>query len=335
MMIMSALTLPFFRPLNALVVPIQCGGLRRYFFVDTGAPYSFSESIDSIPADHSPTQTPFELHSAPFDLRPLSDVLGLEIDGFLGIDFLSACAYLGIDYAARQLHFNVIDHTKLFVEAMAFPLQDGPVVMATFGGGKPLPCYVDTGSFLCSFFGDDPPECPFQRSGLRYPTAKGIAQYSMQTPCEITLSGRYCGEHTIAVGAKRGPFDGIIGNNFLCRYNVLFDWRNMHLRLLASPAAVEDWQEPLPHLNGPGFQITAPPKCSPRRLLVSHRSALSGLNPSFQPGKTFDLPGLNWENPEVINDALSRLSRAGSIAVLTDEGPHDLETAPLFRPLVP
>ena len=58
------------------------------------------------------------------------------------------------------------------------------------------------------------------------------------------------------------------------------------------------------------------------------------LNPRFLPGQSFDVPGINWENPEVINEVIIQLSRKGPVSILVDSEPDYLDTRPLFRPMV-
>ena len=140
------LKIPFFRPLNAVVVPIHYEGHTHYFFCDTGVPFSFSKNLTYIPKSISPTKQPFPLKKPPFSLDGLSNSLGVEIAGFLGLDFFSSVPLFGIDFENHCLHFSDFSFKEQLTKPMIIPLLQGPVIMAQVGGQPPRPTFLDFGT---------------------------------------------------------------------------------------------------------------------------------------------------------------------------------------------
>ena len=81
-------------PMNAVIIPIVRNEKTHYFFLDTGFPISFTidqQSVSSINNKDLGIEYNFELqlHKNPIDINPLSEMLMVELTGFLGMDFVS------------------------------------------------------------------------------------------------------------------------------------------------------------------------------------------------------------------------------------------------------
>ncbi|MEC7986042.1 MAG: hypothetical protein VX278_12840 [Myxococcota bacterium] len=307
---MPTQTLPFYRPLNALVIPIVYEDETHYFFSDTGMPQSFSDRMPHIPLDQSPIDRPFPLHEPLFSLTELSNLLGVELSGFLGIDFFSSVSQWGIDYQNRRLHFNDRDFNAGFESLKGFHLHGGPIVKASFGGRTEGYTYVDTGSYLCYFYKEPLVEASFIYPELPSPSPWGSITFSLHAPCTISVGETIFSDITIGHAALPSQLQGVIGNNLLSQYDVLFDWESMMMYLRPHRQPQRVWEHPKPGRKAPLIHFISPPSASPRYLEVLRRASHSQSNTQWIPGTRFSLPNIDWEHPEAINQIIEELPNA-------------------------
>lgn len=328
------LKIPFFRPLNAVVVPIHYEGHTHYFFCDTGVPFSFSKNLTYIPKSISPTKQPFPLKKPPFSLDGLSNSLGVEIAGFLGLDFFSSVPLFGIDFENHCLHFSDFSFKEQLTKPMIIPLLQGPVIMAQVGGQPPRPTFLDFGSYLCYYFRPNEIKTSHQSRDLRTPSPQGEEEFSLYTPCAIKV-GRYeIGNFTIGeMNKPNSNYQGVIGNNVLCRFQILFDWHNMLLFLEPNKTTPTTWQEPTQQTYSPGFQCIIPPTKT-GIVQVFHRANKTKINPQFTKGTEFSLPHINWNSPEAINQVIEKLhpNDLSPPLVFVEGKPQELHLKHIFDP---
>ena len=319
-------TLRFYRPYNAMIVGIPFSNRELLFFCDTGMPYSFSSSLEELPARFSPINRPFPLKNPLFDLGQISHLLGIEIDGFLGIDFFSAARSWGIDYESQLMYFNQPERFSNAVGTICseIPLINGPVVQAQCVHDGLF--FLDTGSYLCYV------HRPIAQSTYIYPklltaSPKGTISFSLHTPCSVHLGDSSLNDITVGSRKHQSQFIGTIGNNVLSRYHLLFDWHNMvFLRKLRHNHSLPIWGQPTHHHYGIGFQV----EIRRKHLYLRHRITHQHCNKQWPLGTFFRIPHIDFTHPEDVNRVLEQLHSTEPMKVLHDGKPVYLDKEPLF-----
>ena len=74
-----------YRPLNSIVVSLETELGEKFFLIDSGCPVSFASQAKTILAGAWFSDDPVKLASAPFSLRPISERLGVPLQGFIGL----------------------------------------------------------------------------------------------------------------------------------------------------------------------------------------------------------------------------------------------------------
>jgi len=228
-------------------------------------------------------------------------LLGIELSGFLGIDFFSSVSQWGIDYQNRTLHFNNPAFNQRFADQEAIPLYNGPIIKASFGVRELGYTYVDTGSYLCYFYKEPLNEAPFLYPDLPSPSPLGTISFSLHSPCTILTGDLVFSDITVGYAPLQSQLQGVIGNNLLSKYSVLFDWERMDLRLRPHGVPQEIWEHPKPHHRSSLLHLIAPPKASPRYVEVLGRASHSTINYKWTKGARLQLSGIDWQHPEAIN----------------------------------
>ena len=120
--------------------------------------------------------------------------------------------------------------------------------------------------------------CGFLYPALPSPSPSGNISVSLHTPCTISAGSYIFADITVAHCFRESQLQGVIGNNLLSQYNVLFDWKNMDLRLTEHGIPQERWEHPKSDQHGPLLHLIAPPGASPRYLEIEGRAQHSNTN---------------------------------------------------------
>ena len=77
--------LKLYRPLNTLVVSLETELGFKFFLIDTGCSVSFADHARVVVKGSWYSDQEISLARAPFSLAPLSERLGIPIEGFIGL----------------------------------------------------------------------------------------------------------------------------------------------------------------------------------------------------------------------------------------------------------
>ncbi|MBM4291376.1 MAG: hypothetical protein FJ138_08030 [Deltaproteobacteria bacterium] len=239
-------TLPLQRPLNALIVPLRTDlGVRR-FLLDSGCPVSFAERATRVLAgDEGWSATrDLPLRRAPFSLHPLSERLGVPLEGFIGAADLIAAGALELSWEERALTLSGApraagltgagaSHHALTRALCFFTLR------GALDGRAPLDLFIDLGA---RFINLQPPQVPRAPSAplhrLHVHTPHGVATHEVSAAHALTLPARAGDVRAeglcVATGAPP-MFPPILGVEWLSRQAARFDFTGPAPALTLAP----------------------------------------------------------------------------------------------------
>jgi hypothetical protein len=288
-------------PLNSVVVEIIRNNNTHYFFLDSGFPFSFSVTgVQFITNTDFNTERNFNLalrSSSPFDLNPLSEMLGVEISGFLGMDFFKLFDNVLIDIKGKRIEFDVhgfeADNETEFVDTMS-----NFIIKCSMGQDKEQRCLIDTGAFMNASSEKDLTGNKVSK-GWVFPSPYGPLNLKFYSNVSLLMNGERIGEYVCSNYDKPGfPFSYVIGSNFISDFQCMFDIKNNKFKLKQSKG------EPLLNTRASytlGFQVVIKDK----QIIVSNKldNCVEGINI----GDKIEIPGVNMNDPEVINEIYSKL----------------------------
>ncbi len=270
-------TLPLLRPLNALIVPLRTELGVKHFLVDSGCPVSFAERARRVLAGGegwSPTRD-LSLRPAPFSLHPVSERLGVPLEGFIGAADIIAAGALELSWEERALTLGGAPRAAGLKapSARRLPLSRALcffTLRAALDGGAPLSFFIDLGA---RFINLQPPQVPRAPSAplhrLHVHTPMGVATHEVSGghALEYVLGDEARGEGRaeglcVATGAPP-MFPPIIGVEWLSRQAARFEFTEgaPALTLAAPPHAAPRpaWEELSADLWGAPFSVTLDP----------------------------------------------------------------------------
>jgi len=232
--------------LNTVFIPVVRNGKTFYMLLDSGCPFSFSNCITEITSNDLGLQTTYH-HNIPKQdnqfsqvLETSSRLLGLEVAGLLGLDFIQSFDNILINIREQILDFNLPNFQAEF--ALDFNITNIMFdVMLTsispLSAGHDKTTVVDTGSFQCMAFQPIFNKYPVSRAwqGITFTGPIDIDYYQN---IELYFNDSYQGNYIFGVSPDLPsmPFDFILGMNYISQYELLIDLNNSKLRFKKSQA---------------------------------------------------------------------------------------------------
>ncbi len=257
-------------------------------------------------------------------MKSLSDLVGIEVAGILGLDFITLFDNILINIREEKLEFNVANFKADFDLDCQFtgfittsispinPENDGLTVF-------------DTGAFQCMSFNPIFDNYPISRS-WKYVSFMGTMNMDYYNNIELYLQESYKGKYIfgIANNLPELPFDYILGMNFVSEYELLIDVVNYKLRFKKSKA--------LPILNvhptyTTGFQIKIDDK-----ILVSH--VRENCPNDVNIGDVIEIDGIDMTQTNKVNSIYNTLVYSSSknpITVIVNGEERELVMTELFK----
>ena len=288
-------------PLNSILIEIKRGGKSYYFFLDAGFPYSFSaDEIGPLSNNDFNVEQTFELplrSTFPVNLNNLSELMGVKLSGFLGMDFFRKFDNILIDIKSKSIEFNVSGFTPDY-ETEFIEMSPSFIINASMGEANMERCLVDTGAFM-NVSSDNYLSGNGVSSGWQFPSAMGPLNLSYYNDIDIFIGNKSLGGYVCGNNMKSFfPFSHILGNNFMADFQCMFDVKNRKFKLKQSVKAQLINSNPSHTL---GFQVILRNK----QIIVSNKidSCVEGINE----GDIIDVPGFDMEDKEIINQIYNKL----------------------------
>jgi hypothetical protein len=298
-------------PANAIIMPIIRNGVTYYFFLDTGFPYSFANELDQISSiNHHDVGCEkaftLSLNPSPIDTQPLSEHLMVDLAGFLGMDFLQQFDNVVVNFANREIGFNVTDFQ---VEASVPLKHNTPLTidLAVGDSGQFKTCLVDTGCYQSLFFDEQNDNHP-KSLGWQLPSAFGPMEVDFYAGLAAKTKSVDFGKHVFGK-PKNLPkigFDYVLGLNILSQYECCFNLNQNSLQLRKNPRSFRHGADLHNDLYALGIQLIR----HNGALLVDN--VLTGFDDiAVKKGDHVFLPDLDLDNPEIVNRIYARLLSFG------------------------
>ena len=233
-------------PMNAVIIPIVRNEKTHYFFLDTGFPFSFTidqQSVSSINNNDLGIEYNFELqlHQNPIDINPLSEMLMVELTGFLGMDFVSQFDNMVLDYKEKTIEFNQMDFKPDYVIPLKNINPRLEIELSIVSNEKHIAgkCLVDTGAYQSVFSNNDIVisndwNCA---SGFKFPTPNGEQTFNLYAGIEVSCEGIIdFGEQVMMLNQDIShTYDYVLGANILSQYKCCFNIKDKQLQLQENP----------------------------------------------------------------------------------------------------
>ncbi|MBI9031483.1 hypothetical protein JEZ13_05735 [bacterium] len=292
--------------LNTVFIPVVRNGKTFYMFLDSGCPISFSNLINEVTSSDLGIEKDFnhslQHHNFNNVMESLSKLVGIEVAGILGLDFIGLFDNILINIREEKLEFNLpnfqadfdLDCQILgFISTSISPINPNNDGLTVF----------DTGAFQCMSFNPIFDHYPISRS-WKYVSFMGTMNMDYYNNIELYLKESYKGKHIFGVANNLPelPFDFILGMNFVSEYEVLIDVVNSKLSFKKSKA--------LPILNvhpthTTGFQIEIQDK-----IVVSHVRENCPNNVNI--GDVIEVDGIDMTQENKVNSIYNTLVYSSS-----------------------
>lgn len=276
---------------NALFVRVQKEE-PKYFLLDSGG-MSFSPEFSRITSDDIGAEVDFSLSlnsSWLVDLRLASRFFGIPIVGFLGREFFDLFENILLHGRGREVRFNV----SSFDATSSIPFG----AMASFKeGGEQRRIAIDTGSFACMNFSHQNYHGPRSAEFIMPSVGRDLhINYAMMG---LEIDGHFYGEVFTGLPKNFGdPGLHILGASFLEKYECLWDKENKKLFLKEST-------KPQIFPTNPTHSFRIQVEMVDHQIVVSH--VLNGCPLDVKKGDIITLPGIDMEDPEIMNTVYERL----------------------------
>ncbi len=309
--------------LNTVFIPVIRNEKKYYMLLDSGCPLSISNHINLIEAADLGLDTDFyhtfNKHDFESVMKFLSQLVGIEVVGILGLDFISSFDNLLINVREQFLDFNVSN----FEEDFELNCQFSQFITTRISPVKPENSGLtvfDTGAFQCMAFKSDFVNYPVSKSWL-YVSFMGQMIMDYYNDVELYLNNHFMGKHIFGVASNLPnlPFDCILGMNFISQYELLIDKANSKLRFKKSQS--------LPLINllpthSPGFQIII----DNNNIVVSH--VRENCPNKVNMGDIINIEGIDMTQDNKVNSIYNTL------VFRADKAPLNVKINEEYRKLV-
>ena len=298
-------------PAGAIILPIQRKRKIHYFFFDTGFPFSFSSEISQINGEDIDISNKFSLNlqPTPVNINSLCEHLGVDLAGFLGLDFLHKFQNAVVNFKKKIINFNVGN----FKGEISLKMKETNPLLTTISletqNNYQGTCLIDTGAYQSMFFNSEILQERYKRSnGWRFPSAQGDMSIDYFSGIETFTPDNRFGKFIFGypTNLPPAPFQYVLGLNILSQYECCFNMKEKELQFKSEPRDRiygADFSEDLYFI---GFQF----------IIRNHKLYVSNIldncpNPTIRVGDELRLDNVDFENPEVINQVYEKISSIG------------------------
>lgn len=241
---------------DSVMIPVLVGGARRLFLVDTGAeetvldrsllPSAGAARLEATRQGAGAEEVPtcgcriaiggieFDASATAswLDLAPLRLALGADVRGILGMDFLRQYV-VQFDFERRTLRFRTEVPEGIGMRLQLVAGEIRPFVSLQLAGIGAERFLVDTGAGLQVALADDLFNRMLARRTVERRTATEVLTTSGRRTARLAeFSGRFFREFAEHEIVATSHDDGnLLGQRFLARYNVTFDFPGGRLYL--------------------------------------------------------------------------------------------------------
>ena len=269
------------RPLNAPVVTLSVDDVDYHFLIDTGCPTSFADHLRVLPAGSLFMDTAVKLAPSPFSLSPLSERLGVPIEGFIGLRELAHLGGFSLDWDAGSLELGIPSHPErphgADTQLELVSLMGAPIGINGELDGQPLTWFIDTGSRFVTLPHAHAltlhPERPRYRLSVISPygslemkvspahtftTSIRAGALSVKTDASALVSSEVCVAEGMPAGAPP-----VLGTEWLSLFNICFNFNARALTLTPRTRAQDSrpaWEALRADLYAPPLEISLDPQ---------------------------------------------------------------------------
>ena len=355
-------TLQLSRPLNAPLIRVTTNIGARLFLLDTGCPISFAREARYVVAGEDGwfSERTLPLERAPFSLSPLSERLGVHIEGFIGLGDISQRGDMYFDFDQGELRLGVMseqinDQYKSLQISLPSAERPTPVPLTLElhqarhhpimirgeletaltadhqSSERQTDLYLDLGSrFIMTPRGREPKrDSDVATYELDLITPEGAMRAEVSSDHRLQLGEYQATGLCIATGAP-AHFPTIIGMEWFTRFNAHLSFSQRKLTLWPRLQKLRSsWEELNASLSAPPLELIFSPDESERddrSFCVMPRSG-HPLPPGVMPMTPYRLRGYSIpRGPEGVNALYEALICSTEVGVSPDPvvmvGPH-------------
>jgi len=227
--------------LNAIIIEVKSQNRILNFFLDSGCPVSFSKDIHELTNENIEDTPVFSLklgRSMP-GVGSLEQLLGIELSGFLGLDFISSFDYFQINIKEQLITFTKPDAIDYSLSIVQFaPIMTKIAIETPVNKRMAL---FDTGAYQNLILNQRKLQNPTMVSSeWIFPSAFGdmITKYFANVP--VYIGEKFVGDFTYGVPSNLPnlTFDYVIGLNFISQFITTLDF--IHRKIYFTKNMVDD-----------------------------------------------------------------------------------------------
>lgn len=245
---------------------------EKFFLIDSGCPVSFASQAKTIIVGAWFTDDEVKLASAPFSLRPISERLGVPLEGFIGLRDLIKQWRIYFDFDKGEILLG--DSTRHVIhdpeEASVISLEKmmgAPIGMKATINIQDFKhedtFYLDTGSrfVILSKPTADEDGSPKYRVDLLTPNGAQKVALSAEAKVEIELSDtRLISKKLCYATMTSNGLPNILGTEWLSQFNIFLSFEDRKLMLWPrSKTSKESWERFTDDLYGPQLEFVFDP----------------------------------------------------------------------------
>jgi hypothetical protein len=219
---------------NAIIIKIDVNDTQYNFFLDSGFPHSFSKDLIQITNLDLKIENEFilNLYKPTTDTSDLEKILGINISGFLGLDFIQKFENFSIN-----LNENKVDFQPLIEYDFSLPILNlNPIItnVSIENHNKSGLALFDTGSFQSMLFNLNDLDNIYKSSkGWVFPSTFGQMLIDYYADIPVFLETNNLGNFTFGFSSDlpQMPFKYVLGLNFMCEFIVNLNFSNNTIEL--------------------------------------------------------------------------------------------------------
>ncbi len=260
-----------YRPLNSVIVSLETELGERYFLIDSGCPISFAVKAKTIIAGAWFLNEEVQLSGAPFSLGPLSERLGVPLEGFIGLRDLIRHWRIYFDFDHNEILLG--EATRHIIhdpeEATVIPMEmimGAPIGIQAYKNedqDKKSAFYIDTGSRFI-ILAETPTTADLQpRYEVDLLTFQGVQAISVKQLSSFNVtcqSGDYSSKRLCSAQMDAPGIPNVVGTEWLSQHNVFISFEDRKLLLWPrSNPSSEAWERLNEDLYGPQVEFIFDP----------------------------------------------------------------------------
>ena len=299
--------------LNTVFVPLQRNGKTFYMLLDSGCPFSFSSIITEMTDSDLGLETTYHFPIGRQNelfyntLETTSRLVGVDVRGILGLDFIKSFENILINIREQILDFNLPSFQSDFeldfvINNVGFDFMLTSISPKHSGNDKTT--VVDTGSFQCMAFQPIFDDYAVSKAwkGVTFSGAINIDYYK---GIELYMNDTYQGNYIFGCSPDipQMPFDFMLGMNYISQYELLIDLNDSMLKFKKSKAPALISVNPSHTL---GFQVDI----KENKIIVSNVRADCPNN--IQEGDIIEVASIDITQENSVNNIYNTLIQSSN-----------------------